>query len=87
MNVMIGTGESIWLTKEEAVAMKLMDEQRCNSYLDLVGERIPLDIWHTMQDLLLSGKVFPVINRIIIKDSNISIDDVRPELRSMIVYY
>jgi hypothetical protein len=86
MNVMISTGESIWLTKEEAVAMKLMDEQRCNYYLDLVGERIPPNIWHTMEDLIISGKVFPLIGKIDIRDSNISIDDVRPELRSMIIY-
>ena len=84
---MISTGKYIWLTKEEAVAMKLMDEQRCNYYLDLSGERIPPNIWHTMEDMIISGKVFPVIGKIDIRDLNISIDNVRPELRSMIVDY
>lgn len=85
MKVMISTGESIWLNEQEALAMKLMDEYSCNYYLDLSGETIPLEIWHTMEDLIVAGKVFPMIGKIDIHDSNISINDVYPELRAMLV--
>jgi hypothetical protein len=86
MNVVLRTGECIRLTQNEAVAMKLIDDDRCNYYLNLSRQSIPLDVWETIQRLILSDKVYPPITTIDIKNSNLSINDVYPELRNIIIY-
>ena len=86
MNVTIRTGECIRLTMNEANAMKLIDINSCNYYLNLSRKTIPLDVWYTMEDLILTGKVYPSITTIDIRKSNLTINDVRPELLPMVIY-
>lgn len=86
MNVLIRTGECITLSPQEAYAMRLIRNERCNYYLNFSRETIPLNVWHIIESLILSDKVYPSIRTIDIRNSNLSINDVRPELQSMIIY-
>lgn len=86
MNVLTNTGECVRLTPKEAEAMKIIYDDSCNYYLDLSAKNIPLDTWHTIEDLFLADKVFPTITTIDIRKSNIKLEDVNPLLKSMIIY-
>lgn len=85
MNVTLRTGECIRLNSEEAIAMKLIRDNRCNDYLNLSKEFIPLDVWHNMEQLILTDKVFPSIGVIDIRESNLTINDVHPDLVNIII--
>ncbi len=86
MNVLTSTGESVRLTQKEAEAMRVICNERCNYYLNLSGENVPLDVWHTIEDLFLSNKVYPAIRTIDIRNSNIKLEDVNPLLKDTIIY-
>lgn len=85
MNVLTRTGDCIRLTQQEAKAMRLIRENSCNYYLNFSSEIVPLDIWHTIENLILAGKVYPSVITIDIRKSNLSIDDIHSELRNMII--
>lgn len=86
MEVLTRNGECVRLTPLETNAMRLIRGYRCNYYLNLSNEDIPINIWNTIEDLILSDKIYPAITTINIQNSNLTIDDVNIKLRDCIIY-
>lgn len=82
----ISTGsKSIRYTPEEAKIVQFMNQRRCNYYLNFSDRRISIDMWKNIEKLFLTNKVYPTILVIDIQNTGLSLNDVNPDLRHMIV--
>lgn len=66
-------------------AFRKISELRCNSYLDLRGEEIPLQLWREMEEMIVQNLLLVPVRYIDIRGSSIELKDVRPDLQGRIV--
>lgn len=86
MEVLTSTGVCVHLNTQQSTAMKFIKDNQCNYYLNLSHTFVPLDIWHTIEDLYLSNNIFPAITVIDIRNTNLTLKDVDFRLHNMIIY-